>query len=201
MDVTIYNGLHAHLRPAAARLYWQAFGGKLGRVLGPDARALRLFEKVIRGDHCLAALDGSGALVGIAGFKTATGSFAGAGPADLVAGYGRLGGRWRGALLRALSSDIDNDNFLIDGICVAPDRRGQGIGRRLLDALCHEAAQRGYRSVRLDVVQENHRARALYDRLGFVPLRSERLGVLRLVYGFSGSTTMIRALDPDQDPA
>ena len=81
MAVTIYHGLHPHLRADAARLYWEAFGGKLRAVLGPDARALAFFERVIRADLCFAALDGEGGLVGLAGYKTARGSFAGgAGP-------------------------------------------------------------------------------------------------------------------------
>ena len=51
-------------RPAARtsaaprpQLYWQAFGGKLGRVLGPDARALAFLERVIREDHVIVALE------------------------------------------------------------------------------------------------------------------------------------------------
>ena len=60
MGVTIFRGLHSHLRPQAARLYWEAFGGKLGRVLGPDDRALVYFEKVIRSDLCFVAVDENG---------------------------------------------------------------------------------------------------------------------------------------------
>jgi ribosomal protein S18 acetylase RimI-like enzyme len=194
-DVTIFSGLHAHQRARAAQLYWEAFGGKLGRVLGPDTRALAFFERVIRADLCLYAVDGAGELVGIAGFKTPSGSFAGGNWADLKAIYGLLGGRWRGLILRMLTSDVDNDRFLIDGICVAPLHRGKGIGSRLLDALCHEAVTRGYAAVRLDVVAENRRARALYERHGFHPTRTEKLGFARHFFGFTASTTMVRALD------
>ena len=51
--VSLHCGLPETLRPQAARLYWQAFGGKLGLVLGPEARALRFLERVIRGDHVI----------------------------------------------------------------------------------------------------------------------------------------------------
>jgi ribosomal protein S18 acetylase RimI-like enzyme len=195
MAVTIFRGLHPHLRPRAARLYWEAFGGKLGRVMGPDAKALAFFERVIRGDHCLAALDATtGELIGIAGFKTPQGNFAGGGWADLAAVYGTFGGRWRGLLLWALSGDVDNDRFLIDGLCVARQHRGKGVGSRLLAALYDEAAARGYRSIRLDVVDANWRARALYEREGFVATRTETIGVLRHLFGFASSTTMTRPL-------
>lgn len=199
MGVTIFSGLHEHLRPAAARLYWEAFGGKLSRVLGPEARARSYFERVIRADHCLAALDQTGALVGIAGFKTPVASFAGGTWADLRALYGPVGGRWRGRVLRLLSDDTDHESFLVDGLCVARDCRGRGIGGQLLAALYREAEERGYASVRLDVVADNLRARALYERHGFLPTRTEKLGFLRHFFGFSATITMVRPLEPRRD--
>lgn len=199
MGVTIFSGLHDHLRPKAARLYWEAFGGKLGRVLGPDDKALRFFERVIRTDLCLAALDTDGTLIGVAGFKTPSGSFAGGGWADLTAVYGRWGGRWRGSLLWALNHEIDNDRFLVDGICVARSHRGKGVGTLLLAALYDEAARRGYRSIRLDVIDANWRARALYERQGFLATRTERIGPLRHLFGFDASTTMVRPLQARND--
>jgi ribosomal protein S18 acetylase RimI-like enzyme len=198
MAVTVFRGLHDELRPQAARLYWEAFGGKLGRVLGPDDRALRFFQRVIRGDLCFAAVDDAGRLIGIAGFKTPAGSFAGGSWADLKATYGRFGGRWRGCLLWALGRDVDNDRFLIDGICVARADRGKGVGSRLLAALYQEAAERGYPAVRLDVVDNNWRARALYERHGFQAVRTESLGVLRYLFGFASATTMVRPLSDSE---
>jgi ribosomal protein S18 acetylase RimI-like enzyme len=198
MAVTIFSGLYPHLRPQAARLYWEAFGGKLGRVLGPDAKALVFFERVIRTDLCLAALDERGALIGIAGYKTPAGSFAGGGWSDLIAVYGPIGGRWRGGLLWLLNREVDNDRFLVDGICVARQHRGKGVGSLLLAALYDEATARGYRSIRLDVIDANWRARALYERQGFMATRTEQLGVLRHLFGFAASTTMVRPLTAEK---
>jgi ribosomal protein S18 acetylase RimI-like enzyme len=195
MVVTIFRGLHPHLRSQAAQLYWEAFGGKLGRVLGPDDRALAFFERVIRCDLCFVALDETGRMIGIAGYKTPSGSFAAGGWADLTAVYGHWGARWRGWLLWTLSREVDNDRFLVDGICVARPHRGQGTGSLLLAALYEEAADRGYRSVRLDVINDNWRARALYERQGFLPTRTQSLGPLRYLFGFAASTTMVRPLD------
>ncbi len=191
MGVTIFSGLHAHQKADAARLYWEAFGGKLGRVLGPAPLALAFFERVIRADHCLAALQ-DGALIGIAGFKTTSGSFAGGGWTDLTAIYGAIGGRWRGCILWALNREVDNDRFLVDGICVTRTARGKGVGSLLLAGLYDEAGRRGYRSIRLDVIDANWRARALYEREGFVATRSESLGPLRHLFGFATSITMVR---------
>lgn len=190
----VANGLPERCRPQAARLYWQAFGGKLGRVMGPEPKALAFLERVMQADHCLYALDPDGNLIGLAGFKTPAGSFSGGDAQDLRGVYGRFGGLWRALLLRLLQSEVDNERFLVDGICVAREWRGNGVGTALIDALFHEARWRGYPAIRLEVIEANVRARALYERMGFIVWRTETLGLLRHVFGFSRSTTMVRDL-------
>lgn len=192
MSFTLHHGLPDHLRADAAALYWQAFGGKLGRVMGPDARAHAFLTRVIRADHALVALDGQGRLLGLAGFKTPAGSFAGGDWADMRAVYGMLGLLWRLPLLAMLSREVDNDRFLLDGICVAAPARSRGIGRALLAAIETEARGRGYRYVRLDVIDSNWRARALYETLGYLAIKTDRLGPLRHVFGFDAAITMVK---------
>lgn len=192
--VTISKGLPEALRPDAARLYWQAFGGKLGHVMGPAPRARRYLERVIRTDHALVVLDAQGQLLGLAGFKTPEGSFAGGSWGDMRAIYGLFGMIWRGALLRLLSREVDNDRFLLDGICVDSNARGQGLGAALMAAIEDEARTRGYGYVRLDVIDSNWRARALYERLGFLAVKTERLGPLRHIFGFDTAVTMVKPL-------
>jgi ribosomal protein S18 acetylase RimI-like enzyme len=192
MTFTIHHGLKSHHRSAAARLYWQAFGGKLGRVMGPDELAHVFLERVMRSDHVIVALNDADTLLGLAGFKTRDGSFAGGSLDDLRSVYGRFGALWRGTLLQLLSRDVDNARFLMDGICVSREARGLGIGSLLVEAICDEARARGYADVRLDVVDTNFRARALYERLGFKVAKTETLGPLRHVFGFSSATMMVR---------
>ena len=185
-------GLPAKLRAEAAQLYWQAFGSKLGLVMGPEPRALAYLHLVIRADHAVIAMSDSGRLLGLAGFKTPQGSFAAGSPAEMRASYGTLGGTWRARLLGYLSDEIDNQNFLLDGLCVVADQRGKGIGSALMGAIAAEARLRGYGSVRLDVIDSNKRAQALYDRLGFVVTKRAEIGILRHIFGFRAAVTMIR---------
>jgi ribosomal protein S18 acetylase RimI-like enzyme len=194
VGVTIALGITVSQRRAAATLYWEAFGGKLFHVMGPDERALRFLERVMRDDHVLAAIGPEGEVLGIAGFKSTKGGFASGGRADLTAVYGIWGGAWRALCLRFLSGEIDNERFLIDGICVARTARGQGIGSALIIAACDEARARGYRQIRLEVVDTNWRAKSLYRRMGFTTLKSEKLGPLRYVFGFVSATTMVKSL-------
>ena len=54
------------------------------------------------------------------------------------------------------------------GVYVAPDRRGQGVGRRLMEALLAEARrQEGMESIVLSVAASQRAAMELYGRLGF----------------------------------
>ena len=79
----------------------------------------------------------------------------------------------------------------MDGIFVEPAARGRGVGTLLLQAIANEAAQRGYAEVRLDVIDTNDRARALYERRGFRPVKTNSTGLLRHVFGFRSATTMV----------
>ncbi len=194
MTPQILLGLPAPLVPEATALYWQAFGAKLGRVMGPEPRALAYLARVMRPDRCLCALDDRGALLGLAGFKTPQGAFAAGSATDLRTVYGPAGAFWRDRLLRRLDTEAPDDRFLIDGICVARAARNQGIGTLLLAAICDLAAQRGYSAIQLDVVNTNARARALYERLGFQLASTQSLGPLRHVFGFSAALTMVRDL-------
>ena len=191
-EFSVRCGLDEAQRAEAAQLYWQAFGAKLGLVLGPERRAFAYLTRVIRADHAVCAIDADGALIGVAGFKTAHGSFTPITFKDLCVIYGYPGAIWRAAMIAALSREVENRRFLMDGICVAETARGRGVGRALLAAICDEAQMRGFREVRLDVVDHNIRARALYEREGFVAVRSTGIGLLRLVFGFRSSTTMVR---------
>ncbi len=194
MRVTLQDGLPEALRAQAADLYWQAFGGKLGRVMGPERRALAFLHDVIRADHAIVALDDQGQLLGLLGFKSPAGSFAGGDPTQMRRHYGLLGSAWRVPLLWLLGREVDNDRFLIDGLCVARQARSLGIGSALLSAACDRARARGYAAIRLDVVDTNWRARQLYERHGFKVVQTSPIGLLRLAFGFSAAHTMVRTL-------
>ena len=190
--VTLQLGLPDHLRGDAARLYWQAFGGKLGTVMGPEERALRFLVRAMRADQVIIARNLQGQLLGIAGFKTPQGSFASGHAQDLSAIYGPFGSFWRRLLLGWLSDGVDNEHFLLDGLCVDATARSQGLGTALMQAIFAEARKRGYAAVRLEVIDRNWRAVQLYKRLGFAVTTRQSIGPLRWVFGFAAALTMIR---------
>lgn len=189
-EFTISAGFTDVERADVARLYWQAFSAKLGRILGPDARALPFFAQIISPDFAQIARAPSGQVIGVAGFKTAKGALTGGGMRDIAQQYGWLGALWKGPLLAVLERELEDDTLLMDGICVDASARGLGVGTALLHAIKAEAQVRGLTKVRLDVIDINPRARALYTREGFVAGAPQHLGPLRLFFGFSTSTPM-----------
>lgn len=192
----IAPGIPAGQESRAADLYWQAFRTKLRITMGPDPKGLAYVTRVLRTDHAISAVAPDGTLLGVVGFKTYQGALVGGGFDDLRAVYGTFGALWRAAFLAALERDVENERFLMDGIFVHADARGKGVGTALLEAVCDEAAARGYSQIRLDVIDVNQRAKALYERRGFAPSKVTRLGLLRYVFGFAASTTMVRQLQP-----
>lgn len=58
---------------------------------------------------------------------------------------------------------------VVDTLAVTANRRGEGIGRLLLDGVYAQLAPHGIRSVALDVVATNVDARRFYEREGLAP--------------------------------
>jgi len=95
---------------------------------------------------------------------------------DLVHGYG-------GLLVVGEEGDIQT-------IAVDPTVRGQGQGRRLMQALIEEAATRGVTQVFLEVRADNLVALSLYESLGFVGI-----GVRPRYYQPGGVDAIVMRLD------
>jgi ribosomal protein S18 acetylase RimI-like enzyme len=62
---------------------------------------------------------------------------------------------------------------------ICPDYQGHGIGTRLIRALASEAAQNDHDLV-LDVLAVNHRAQALYQRLGMTEVARHGDGNIKI---------------------
>ena len=210
------RGLCEAQRLEAARLYLAAFERKLAPVFGAAARAIPVIAVALELERCLAAVQG-GRLVGIVGLNFASTAF----PmfveslptnmasntsgneqrflnltgANLVHHYGFWRGWLNALLLVTLERRVTAGQLLLDGVAVAPEWRGAGIGTRLLREAEVVALEQGLKSVRLDVVDTNPSAERLYRRLGYTETGRTRLPwPLTLLWGFSHSTAMVKPL-------
>ncbi len=57
----------------------------------------------------------------------------------------------------------------VSDLVVAAGAEGRGVGTALMEAAADWSRARGHRLLTLNVFDENRRARALYDRLGYLP--------------------------------
>ncbi|WP_101832713.1 GNAT family N-acetyltransferase [Frankia canadensis] len=86
---------------------------------------------------------------------------------------------------------VADDGAYIQTVGVVPAMRGRGIGARLMIALLRHARTVGARSCGLEVRTDNHAARALYARLGFVDI-----GMRRGYYQPSGGDAYVMRVRP-----
>ena len=81
----------------------------------------------------------------------------------------RKGGETVGYVVVTIGYSIEyggRDGF-IDDLYLVPAARGQGLGRRLVEFACREAAALGIRTLHLEVEADNERAERLYQQAGF----------------------------------
>ncbi|MDB6176736.1 GNAT family N-acetyltransferase [Paracoccus sp. Z330] len=134
--------------PAAAAMWWQAFGFWAGPAL-----------PAIRAGHAMVALQGDRTLVGVAGLRDGSGGFLKRIPAAARLAY------------RAAPPTAD---LVIDGIVVASRRKG--TGRALCMRAIELARTRGLCGVRAEVRRNNRVARKFYADLGFSEIGRGRYG-------------------------
>ena len=90
---------------------------------------------------------------------------------EIVRHYGvgsGLGVIARGLRVESVIQPAARDCWYLAHLGVRADLRSLGVGAALVDHLLDAGRQRGFRQASLDVAQTNPRARALYERLGFV---------------------------------
>ena len=192
MEITC--GVAAAERARVGALHWEAFGAKLAPAFRDEATGRAEVTAALVADRVLVAREGAQVL-GVCGFH--------------AGGRGALHWSWRAtrsrlgrlAALRAAvvlaplhRADV-RGVLVLDGLCVAADRRGAGTGSALLEAAVDLAARRGDRAVQLSVVDTNPRAEALYRRRGSSVVGQGGTGPLAGLYGFRRHRTLQRPVD------
>ena len=134
-------------------------------------------DRILRMVHALYVEDPGTRMPGDADVRRTLGVLADAARgAVLVVDDGRGGAPFGYAFLTKLwSNELGGDVVFIDEIWIAPERRGRGVGTALIQHAMQAMRERGAVAFELEVTPDNARARALYERLGFRPLRNTSL--------------------------
>ncbi len=171
-------------------LFDAAFAGKLSVLVPVVGRRRAVLRESIDLERAYAAYRGD-RLCGICGFHHLGRSFTGGlGARSFFRHLGFLGGLRACVVGALLVRKPAEGELLLDGVAVAAENRGGGIGSALLAALKEFASHHGYHHIRLDVVDSNPRAQALYQRHGFVTATRRETSLLTRGMGFAAVTTM-----------
>jgi len=166
MNVELRWGLPEKYRLEVAAMLYDTFERKYRHTLGPRSFAIPFFATQLVPQFALLALH-DGNLVGMVAAKTTAGELLNIRFLQWLQTY----------RLRALRSFIIGAPFYFEhrkpsiltlsSLSVKPTYRGQGIGTALVNEFLRVAKEKGYRTVHLEVINTNKRAKSLYERLGF----------------------------------
>jgi ribosomal protein S18 acetylase RimI-like enzyme len=87
-----------------------------------------------------------------------------------------------GAIEGVLVLRVTDEGFLVDNVAVHPARRGQGLGRSLLELAEAEARRAGFDSVYLYTHEQMTENLALYSRIGYVEYDRRSEGAFSRVF-------------------
>ena len=197
MEITVQMGIKPEHKADATRLYASAFGSKFVKILGSQQEIIDLFVNGINENRGISALSSDNELLGIAGFNLNGKSLINIGFGDFVKQYGLIKGTIKMLMIVFIfdrKSDGKNQ-LLMDGIVVKEGNRGKGIGKQLFQKLEQYSKENNITSIKLDVIDENPKAKKLYEKIGFVSQKYQK--VPQIIYnlvGVSGATTMVKEL-------
>lgn len=199
MRLEISFGMPEDQKARVAQLFCKAFETKFEKVYGPEERGLPIISKYLRNDRIVVAIN-KGVVVGFAGLK-----FKGKGFIDMS--FRQLLQELELRIFRLIFlgcfyvvfrqiwmflNRSREKEVLLDALAVTKNMRNKGIGSSLLDYIIDFGRSRGYKQIRLSVVDVNPRARRLYERVGFKEVRVRRIIFpWNRVLGFNAASEMI----------
>jgi len=191
-ELVIHHGWANNLRQEVTAIYDEAFGQKMFLAVPSHKERQTLLAQSFKPEYSFVALYDN-KVVGVAGFKTNEGAFTdGINYADLIKSLGMLAGNWAALIFTLYERELSHGELILDGIAVHPEYRGKGVGTALLENIVSFATKSNYKTVRLDVIDSNIKARKLYEREGFKHVNTEHFPYLRWLLGFGSSTTLVR---------
>ena len=182
--LAIRRGLSEGQRAAAAAILWDAFAGKLGRVLRSREDAVAALAPGLDPTATVTATS-NGELVGVMTLKDHELEALRPRWSDFARVYGRVRGAVRLALLGLLDGSAEQGTLSVDALAVAESARGKGVGGALLAEAERIAEEREHGSLKLEVLAANEGAIRLYQRTGYRIVRTSRLWPpLSTLFGF-----------------
>ena len=187
--VSIHKGLPPELVGSASELFLSALSEKLVPILGDDSKATALLESSIMVTSCFSALKDN-KLLGVLAIQTEDQNFLNPSFKDLSTRYGFLGAIVKGVALHLLQHKPKPQELHVEGIAVVDFARGKGIGTKLFKELTSFAQTQNFNKITLEVIDTNHRALQLYERLGFTIQKRSKVWPVNKIIGWPFNETI-----------
>ena len=182
--VIIRDGIPRELAADALAMSYDAFESKFRVGFDNADQFVKLFHDQVHVENCIVATV-QGAVAGILTIETSTQSF-------YNFSLRRLYGRFNpvrasrmliNMLVFGIGSSTEPDEFVVDTLVVDASHRGLGIGTELLNRAELKAVELGKRRMTLAVIDENPRAKQLYERVGFRHVGTTNVEPLQALVG------------------
>jgi ribosomal protein S18 acetylase RimI-like enzyme len=98
------------------------------------------------------------------------------------------------ALPLAGIKEAEDDEYFISNLAVLPEQQGRGLGSHILTQTERKASALGFKKISLTVDVDNDRARKLYERVGFAPVKKVFIESFHRRIGYTGFYRMRKEL-------
>lgn len=199
-NIEITNVIRSSQTEELARMIYRAFQKKHMNLWihnKSEAQAIEFLKKGLNYNQAIYAVK-NGEILGVVGLNTGgSRKFFSFNFHAFSSAFGPFGALWRYCKYKIelfFHMPLSKDTVKIDPIVVSENARGMGIGSKLLEAVYRYAVDNKKKSVVLEVVDTNPQAKKLYEKQGFVTIKTLNLGFLTEQAGFSKLYYMARAL-------
>jgi len=179
----ITKGLSQNYNSAAADLFLNALGDKFTPILGDRIKAKELLKLSINPNNCFSAIEET-ELLGLLAFQIKNTNFLSVTFKNIVSVYGFMSGITKAIGLSMLTHKSNSDEIYLEAIAVSESARGKGVGTQLIEALFLFAKENNFKSITLQVIDTNPKAKELYERLGFCVVKKSRVWPINKLIGF-----------------
>lgn len=180
----------------AVSILKDAFSLKLSGILGTDEQIQRVISLSLNRKEVLVVYSEDKKVIGVAAYQYNNRISLAISLKALIKLYGYFQGMYKMFLLaKYFPTKKGVKMFYLDAIAVDKEYRGQGVGKLLLDELEKLAKEQGLDYLALDVIEENERAKKLYEIEGYKEDHYQLLDKrTRKVLGFKGYYHMTKVI-------
>lgn len=176
----VKSGLPSNLTYQAVDIFSESFKDKFVYILGDGTYSTDVYKLLLSSDNIF-YVEENGVLLGLLIFMKET-SKSTITFKKLIKIMGYIKGFATRIKLSPMNHIPEKSDLYIHFIAVAPNMRGQGIGSKLIKEAIRTASDSKQKSVSLQVVNANGRAKNLYEKMGFKTIKSDNLYPINKLY-------------------